>query len=455
MSLPAGPSIPELVATYRFIKKPYQLMDQCYREYGDIFSLKLLRLGQAVFIADPDVIRDIFTKHVKKFNAGETSSFLEPFLGEHSLLLLDGPEHARQRRLIAPAFHGERMRMFSDLMRDSTIRMVNNWKAGDRITLRYEMQELTLRVIIESVFGIEMSRRAPEIINHVRGMLQTSTFLTFIPLLRVDLGSWSPWGKFLKARANLDNLLYAEIDRRRANPPAEALDVVDMLMLSRDEEGNPMTPQEIRDECITLLLAGHETTALSLTWYFASLLHNPHIIEKLAEENRQVVGDNPLTLEMLPKLTYLDASIKESMRINNLFPIVGRRTIEPLELKGYELPVGTRVAPCNLLVHQLDSLYPEPHEFKPERFLNEKNIHPYGWFPFGGGNRRCIGMNFALFEMKILLATILPRVDLSLVPGQDFKPERLGLALSPKTGVDVTVNAVRPSAAPVPELAYQ
>jgi cytochrome P450 family 110 len=443
MGLPDGPNISAPVASYMLIKRPYELLERCYREYGDIFSLKLFRLGRAVFLADPEAIRDVFTKLSRKFNTGETSFFLEPFLGKSSLLLLDGNEHARQRRLIAPAFHGERMRMFGDLMRDCADEAIDHWPVGEVVMIRQEMQAITLRVIVESVFGREMSRRTPEIIEMVRGFLQVPALLMFLPFLRINLGPWSTWGRFLRWREKLDKLLYAEIDRRRANPRPEPEDVLDMLLLSRDEEGRPMTPGEIRDECLTLLLAGHETTALSLTWAFVSLLQSPRVIEKLAEEHRSVVGDGPVTVDMLPKLVYLEATIKESMRINNLFPMVGRRSIEPMEIRGYAIPVGTVVVPCNLLVHQLPSLYPEPKEFRPERFLEEQQ-HPYGWFPFGGGPRRCIGMNFALFEMKMLLSTILPRVSLELLPGQNFKPERLGLALTPPTGVNVRVKAIKP-----------
>ncbi len=453
MSYPPGPKIPAPFATYQLIKRPYEILGRCQREYGKIFSINLLRMGRAVFIADTDVIRDIFTTLAKKLNAGEVNGFLEPFLGYHSVLLLDGAEHNRQRKLILPAFHGERMRMFGDLMRESAYEMVDRWQVGNVVMMRQEMQAITLRVIVESVFGQQMSRRTPEIIEMVRGFLQIPTLLTFLPFLRYNLGPWSSWGRFLKKRDQLDKLLYNEIDRRLAKPSEQPEDVLDMLLLARDEGGEPMTKQEIRDECLTLLLAGHETTALSLTWAFVSLLQNPRVLAKIAEEHQAVVGDAPITTEILSKLPYLEATIKESMRINNLFPIVGRKTIEPVEIKGYQLPIGTVVAPCNLLVHQQPELYPEPQEFRPERFLKDAG-NAYGLFPFGGGPRRCIGVNFAQFEMKMLLASILPRVQLDLMPGQNLKPERLGLALAPPTGVNVRVTAVKSRPARVAQYAH-
>jgi cytochrome P450 len=441
------------IATYKMIKTPYKLLTDCYKEYGDIFSLKTLS-GDFVFVSDLDVIKDIFSKHSKKFNTGETVLFLEPFVGNHSLLLLDGVEHARHRKLLTPHFHGEKMKMFTDMMYESAHKMVDKWKVGQKLMIRQEMQEITLRVIVKSVFGEEMSKRTPEIIETVRGVLQLPTLLTFLPFLRFNLGKWSAWGKFLTWREKIDKLIFEEIDRRRANPRPQPQDVVDMMMLSQDESGNFMTDKEIRDECLTLLFAGHETTALSLTWIFIPLLQNPNVLKKLLAEINSVVGDNPITPEMIPKLTYLDATIKESMRVNNLFPIVARKTIEPLELKGYEIPVGATVAPCNMILHHLDSIYPEPLTFRPERFLEESNSHPYSWLPFGGGNRRCIGMAFALYEMKIILASILPRIELELIPGQDFRAKRLGLALAPPTGVKVNVLSLKPAPSQVLELVH-
>lgn len=450
--LPPLVNLPVPLATYRMIKTPYDLLTECHKQYGDIFRLRVLA-GEFVFISDLDVIKDIFSKHSKKVNTGETVLFLEPFVGQHSLLLLDGPEHARHRKLLTPPFHGEKMRMFADLMRTSAHNMVDRWKEGHTIMMRQEMQEITLKVIVKSVFGEEIARRTPEIVEMVRGILHIPTLLTFIPFLRLNLGKWSPWGKFLEWRNKLDKLVYQEIANRRANPHKEPTDVLDMMLLSIDEQGNSMTDKEIRDECLTLLFAGHETTALSLTWIFIPLLKNPNVVKKLREEIQLVTGGGPVTADLVPKLTYLDATIKESMRVNNLFPIVARKVIEPIELKGYEIPVGVTLAPCNIIVHHLESLYPEPLEFRPERFLTEPHQqHPYSWFPFGGGNRRCIGMAFAQFEMKVILASILPRVDLELIAGQDFRAKRMGLALAPPTGVKAKVLAVRPAPSEVLEL---
>jgi cytochrome P450 len=447
MNFPPGPRISALRASYKLILHPYQILNQCYREYGSIFSLPLLRFGKSVFIADPATVTEIFTSLSKKFNAGETNQFLEPFLGSHSLLLIDGPEHSRQRRLLLPAFHGEKMRMFSQAMQMCAHRAIDRWPLGGQVMLREQMQAITLEVITESVFGRQTTTaRMSELLELVSNFLRIPALLTFLPMLRVNLGPWSAWGRFLNWRKRLDKFILDEITRRQAQPSPEAQDVLDMLLLARDEAGNPMTTAEIRDECLTLLLAGHETTALSLTWAFVSLLQHREVLEKLRLEQQQVVSNGQLTPEMLPQMTYLDATIKESMRINNLFPLVGRRAIEPVKLGNYDIPVGNYVFPSNLLIHQLPQLYPEPQAFRPERFLGE---HPAiaSWFPFGGGPRRCIGINFALFEMKVLLSTILSRVELELVPGQDFRPKRMMLALSPPTGVQVRVRQVRPQLA--------
>lgn len=440
MTLPPGPHIPTIVSTYRLIKHPYRFLLNCHRKYGDIFTVPMVRFNQIVYLADPDLVKEIFTVQAKKLTSGESTSFLEPFLGENSLLLLDGHEHTRQRKLLMPAFHGERIQLFGDLMRESAEEMVAGWPAGSVITLCAEMQQITLRVIVESIFGPAMSRRMPEILEMVRGFVNVPPLLTFLPFLRIDLGQWSAWGRFLAWRRRLDSFLYAEIERRRQVPKEPPADVLDLILMSRDEGGDAMSPKEIRDQLLTLLIAGHETTAVSLTWFFATLLRNPAVMEKLLSEQRAITGGAPVSAQMLPQMRYLEAAIKESMRINNLFPAVIRKTTEPIEIGGFQLPAGTSIAPCNLLVHLSPKLYPEPEQFRPERYLDD--THPFGWFPFGGGPRRCIGMNFALFEMKMLLATILPRVEMELLPGQSFYPKRMMLTMAPPTGVQVRIKRI-------------
>ena len=443
MSFPPGPRIPSPLATYRLIKTPYQLLESVHREFGDTFTLNLMRPGRVVFVSHPDKVQSVFTTLSRKLVAGQTNSFLSPFLGENSVLLLDGPRHSRQRRLILPSFHGERMKMFGNLMRDTAYQTIASWKPGQEVRIRTAMQAITLRVIVETVFGSEMSRRTPEIIEMVSGTLTIPTLLTFLPFLRVNLGSWSSWGRFLNWRNRLDKLFYGEISRRRAAGIDDPKDVMDMLMLARDEDGSMMTDQEVRDELLTLMLAGHETTALSLTWAVATLLQHPEVLAKLRAELNEVVGDRPVALEDIRRLKYLDAVIKESMRLNLLFPIIIRKAVEPVELDGYELPVGTGVAAGTLLTHRRPDLYPNPTEFRPERWF-EGPIHQFGWYPFGGAPRRCLGMDFAWFEMTLILASIIPHVNMELIPGQDLTPTRLGLAIVPPSGVKVKINSVSP-----------
>src|SRR5258708_3909895 len=288
MSFPPGPRMPPPLATYRLIKTPYQLLESAHRQFGDTFTLNLMRLGRVVFVSHPDKVKAVFTTLAKKLVAGQTNSFLSPFLGENSVLLLDGPRHSRQRRLILPAFHGERMKMFGNLMRDTAYETIAQWKPGQEVRIRSAMQSITLRVIVETVFGEEMSRRTPEIIEMVSGTLTIPTLLTFLPFLRVNLGTWSSWGRFLSWRNRLDKLFYGEISRRRAAGIRDPKDVMDMLMLATDEDGSMMTDQEIRDELLTLMLAGHETTALSLTWAVATLLQHPEVLAKLKAELEEV-----------------------------------------------------------------------------------------------------------------------------------------------------------------------
>ncbi|HZS43493.1 MAG TPA: cytochrome P450 [Blastocatellia bacterium] len=440
MSFPVGPKMPSALATYRLIKTPNRLLASCHEQYGDTFTLRLLRPGKVVFVSHPNAVQELFTTLAKKLLAGQANSFLSPFLGENSVLLLDGPRHARQRRLMLPSFHGDKMKMFGNLMRDTAYQTIQTWKPGETVMIRQEMQAITLRVIVESIFGSDMSRRTPEIIELVRGTLNIPTLITFLPFLRVNLGPWSKWGRFLAWRNRLDKLLFGEIALRRANPPAEPRDVMDMLMAAVDEDGSKMSDQEVRDELITLMLAGHETTALSLTWAFATLLKNQDILEKLKKELSDVVGDRAVSLDDLPRLKYLDATIKESMRMNLLFPIILRKAAEPVSIDGYDIPEGAGVAAATYVTHHREDVYSDPYAFKPERWLNGQ-IHQFAWFPFGGAPRRCLGMAFAIFEMNLILASIIPHVQMELIPNQDLTPTRMGLALAPPSGVRVRITA--------------
>jgi cytochrome P450 len=428
-------------ATYQWLKRPQQFLLDCHREYGDIFTVKMFT-GQpmiTVFLGDAEAVKQVFTTLAPKFVTGEINKqfTLTSTLGPNSLLLIDGPNHTRQRKLLSPTFHGEPIKQFSNLMREYTHEAIDSWQVGDTISIIKEMESISLGLMIQSLFGSGMKDNAPEIIRITREALSIPALYLYVPFLRVNLGWLNGWGRFLKHRAKLHNLVMEELKRRRANPRTPPLDVLDMLTSVRNEEDAPFTDEEIRDECIELIFAGYATTSSSLAWAVGSILRAPEVLQKLQEEYEQVVGNQNLTFDLVSKLPYLEATLRESLRLNVLFPMLTRKVIEPVNIKGYDLPVGTLVSPSPLLVHYSPKIYPEPEKFLPERYLNETKNQP--WIPYGGGPRRCIGMSFAQLEMKIILATLFSRVKLELLPNQSFVPKWGEPTLIPPTGVQVRI----------------
>jgi cytochrome P450 len=363
-------------------------------------------------------VRTVFTAGPQRTNAGEANEILRPTLGSHSLLLLDGEEHMRQRKLMLPAFHGERVERYRAIMREATERAVAAMPAGEGFALRSHTQAITLEVIMRAVFGIEdaaaMARLGVPLKRFVDwagnpGALVMVALLGFEnPIVR----------RLLRERylGPVDRELYALIAERRDAPDlAERDDVLSMLLLARDEQGEPMSDVELRDELMTLLVAGHETTATSLAWAVERLVRHPGGLERLA-------GDP----------AYVDAVVKEILRLRPVVAIVLRRLLEPLEVGGHELPAGATVAPCILLVHRREDVYPEPDAFRPERFLDQAP-GTYSWIPFGGGVRRCLGAAFAQVEMQVVLETLAESARLEPV-GDDEAPRRRGVTLVPARG---------------------
>lgn len=440
MKLPPGPSNFTIFSnTYKFITCPYQLLESYYKKYGDIYTFKLFHFGQVAVVSDPEVVRSIFGPLGKKFVAGKPMRFLASFIGDYSMLLLDGDEHVRQRRLLSPSFHGEKMNMFADLINQCTANMIQRWKIGQEVMIHKEMQDITMTIIVESVFGQNFNKEYPEIKQLIRDLFNVPAPLVFIPALRFDLWGLNAWGKFLKRLEKIDNLIYTEIKNRQLHPHDEPEDILDMMLLARDEEGKPMSLQELRDECLTLIIGGSESTALSTTWAFTTLLEQPEIIEKIKEELKLVVGSAPLTAKLIPKLTYLDAVFKENMRINSPFALVAREATEDIEIKGCMLPKGTIFFLCNLFIHTNPNIYPEPEKFDPERFI-KSSPSAHEWFAFGGGARRCVGMNLAQFEMKMILANVLPNVAMELMPKGDYvKPQIISINQPYKIDLSVKI----------------
>jgi cytochrome P450 family 135 len=429
-ALPPGPTSPTAVQTVLWLMRPESTMHRWRQRYGDVFTIKLALQGDVVQVADPALLKSIFTAKPDDARAGEANSILEPVLGRSSVLLLDGREHLRQRKLLLPPFHGERMQQYRDLIARVTEEELQRWPLGREFPLRPAMQRITLDVILRAVFGMEEGPHLEELRPLVRDLIDvTRNRLAVLPWFRRDLGARSPWGRFLRQRARVDEMLYDLIARRRADPAiASRDDVLSMLIQARDEDGNAMTREELRDELVTLLLAGHETTATSLAWCFNLLLLHPQETRRLREDLD--AGGT----------TRLDAVIKETMRLRPVVSIVARRLHAPLQVGGWTLPAGIVVAPNIELVHHNPALYPGPERFEPDRFV-DRQVETYEWLPFGGGMRRCLGASFATFEMRTVIPVVLRRAaSLRLAQQRMDNVRRAAVVMVPQHGVRVILD---------------
>ncbi len=448
MSLPPGPREPAAVQMWEWIARPIPFLERCSRRYGDLFTVRF-PIGTVAFMADPALIKQVFTGDPDTFHAGEANATpLEPLMGRNSVLLLDGREHMRQRKLMLPSFHGERMQRYGDVMRDVTEQEIATWPVGEPFGLRPRTQAITLQIIMRTVFGIDDAERLARLGERLGAMLDIgmqsrALAVIALPRLRRTVGR-RIWKRFLRLRAAADAEIYDEIARRRqAADVADRDDVLSILLQARDEDGRALTDEELRDELMTLLVAGHETTATSLAWAFEQLLRHRPELARLQAEVESANGDE-----------YLDAVIKETLRLRPVVPGVIRKLTAPIELAGHEIPAGMRVAPNIYLTHRRPDVFPEPERFRPERFI-ERPAETYSWIPFGGGVRRCLGAAFATYEMKVVIPAILQAVRMEPVGGPE-RIRRRAITFVPERNGTVTVAErrarrpahVRPEAAP-------
>ena len=430
--LPPGPRLPIVLQTLMWLLRPQRTMRRWRDRYGDVFTIRLAVQGTVVEVGDPALLKTVFTAPPDDARAGGATSILEPLLGRNSLLLLDGREHLRQRKLLLPPFHGERMQRYGDVIARVTDAELEQWPIGTPFALRPAMQRITLEVILRAVFGMEDSPHIDELRPLLRDLMDTSrNSVAMLPWFRRDLGGRSPWGRLVRLRARADAVIFDLIRTRRADPlVAERDDVLAMMIQARDENGEAMTEQELRDELMTLLIAGHETTATSLAWCFNLLLANPQELRRLNDELGSVgsVGKR------------LDAVIKETMRVRPVVSIVARRLHAPLQLGGWSLPAGIAVAPNIELVHHHKALHPDPERFQPDRFI-DRQAETYEWLPFGGGTRRCLGASFAIFEMRTVIPIVLRRAaSLRLVEPRLDAVRRRAVVMVPEHGVRVVLD---------------
>lgn len=448
MESPNNLKTPSFLQKLQWVFDPVGYMERAAHRYPDIFTTKIGGGEDSfIFVQHPQALQQILTNDRKQFTApGHLSGILQPLVGNYSILLLDGEDHKRERKLLMPSFHGDRMQVYGQLISNLIEKVINQIPLNQPFKALDVTQKITIQVIIEVIFGLHEGERCEEIIQKSRALLNflnspLSASLLFFPSLQKDLGVWSPWGYFLKLRKQLDDLLYAEINDRRNNPAPERTDILSLLMSVRDEIGEQMTDQELRDELITFLLAGHDTTALAMAWGLYWIHREPQVREQLLKE-LDSLGNSPDPMSIF-RLPYLTAVCNETLRIHSVamlsFPRVAQ---EPIELLGHKLDKGTIVAGCLYLMHQREDLYPEPKKFKPERFL-ERQFSPYEFIPFGGGVRRCMGEALAQFELKIALAAIVSRYELELADNRPVKPQRRGVVLAPKGGVKMVLKGKR------------
>jgi cytochrome P450 family 135 len=438
--LPPGPDWSVRRTTWHWWRRPLQTLEECRARYGDMFTIRIVHEGTWVFVSDPEAIKQVFTGDPRLLHAGAANLVLLPVLGEHSVLLLDEPEHMSQRKLLLPPFHGKRMQAYGDLMARVAAEEIDRWPAGEPVRMRPRMQAVTLEVILRAVFGVDegegLNRLRDELRRTLNMLSDPKRAMSLVVLGPDRLRKLRPFRRYLQ---RVDQLLYEEIRARRsASDLAERDDILSLLLQATDEEGRPMSDRGLRDELMTLLVAGHETTATALSWAIELLARHRTELDRLEAD---VAGGDG---------AYLDAVIKETLRLRPVIALVLRKLMEPMEIGGRLLPAGVSVAPSIYLVHRNPEIYPEPERFRPERFLEHDHetggasASPaapprtsYTWIPFGGGVRRCLGGAFAEFEMAVVLRELVARRKLRPVGRKPEHSVRSTITNVPNRGAEV------------------
>jgi cytochrome P450 len=431
--LPPGPPVPKLIQSLAALFISNDALPRRLRaRYGDMFTVRLIGLGKVVAVGDPELIKQVFAADPKVLHAGDQSP-LGTVLGWNSLLAIDEDRHMSQRKLLLPAFHGERMQAYEALIEEEANREIDTWTDEVEFRTLEPMMRITLNVILRAVFGAE-GDELTGLRKLLPGMVKLGSAMAGLNFLHHDLGPWSPWGRVLRKRAAFDGLVRALIDKARRDPQLdERSDVLSMLVQARHEDGTPMSFEEISDQLLTLLAAGHETTATSLAWAVERLRRHPDVLRRLVDEVD--AGDGTLR----------EATIREIQRTRPVIVGAGRFTKQPFELGGYIIPPGCVIGVSAGLTHNDPRLFPHPGRFDPDRFVGRKP-EPYAWIPFGGGVRRCIGASFAHREMDVVLRTLLQRVELVPTAARGERWRFRGVAFAPAKGGLAVVRRRAPSA---------
>jgi len=424
--------MPTALQTLAWWSRPIPFLERCRARHGKTFTIRLIAQTPFVMFSDPDDIKAVFTAPADVLHPGEGTQILEPVVGPSSILLLDGERHLSQRKLVLPAFHGDRMEALADVVAEVAADEIAKWPGDRAMPLHPHLQALTLEVILRAVFGLGRGARLDALRELLTEMLSFGTNpLSLLPPMWRLTQSHGPVARFLAIRERADEQIYALIDERR-DSAGEGEDVLSMLLAARREDGSPMADEEIRDELMTLLVAGHETTATELAWCFERLVRNPEVLTRLVAEID--AGRD----------AYVTATIRETLRRRPvLINAAPRKVMKPIEVGGRTYEPGPNLVANAYLVHHDPGIYPEPYAFRPERFL-DADPGTYTWIPFGGGRRRCIGASFAMLEMAIVLRTLLDRVELRASgDGVELSRRRM-ITVSPSAGARATL---RPRAA--------
>jgi cytochrome P450 len=426
--LPPGPSYPSVIQGIAFWTRPLASLERWRARYGKRFTIQVPGAPPFVMLSDPADVKQVFTAKPDVLHPGEGARVLEPVVGTHSVILLDEGAHMEQRKLMLPAFHGERMTRLTGLMTEVAEREVASWPRETPIEMHPRMQALTLEIILRAVFGLAPGPRLESLRERLGAMLGFGD--RWVSLIPPKPGSRmekiaervGPFREFVRLQAQADELIFELIDERRRDG-TDGDDILAMLLEARHEDGSPMDQQELRDELMTLLVAGHETTASSLAWTFARLPHHPDVVERLVAELAADDGD-----------AYLTATIQEVLRRRPVLPNSAPRLVmEPIEVGGWDYPVGVTLVPSAYLIHHDPSIYPDPYEFRPQRFVDSPP-GTYTWIPFGGGRRRCLGASFAMLEMKIVLRAVLSQRELRVTGNGYEMPRRRNITIRPSEG---------------------
>jgi cytochrome P450 family 135 len=426
--LPPGPPLPRAAQTAIWFRGAQRMLRACHVRYGDTFRLRIAYEGTWIMLSDPEDVKRVFTGDPKLLHAGEANRILLPVVGPHSLLLLDEDAHMEHRKLLLPPLHGQRMKRYGELMSDIAAREIERWPLGEPYRLRPRMQAVTLEIILRTVFGVREGERRERLRSELRRLLDKLTNPRWaIFLIALGPQRIREFGPFKRDMARVDSLIYDEIaERRLAEDLSDREDILSLMLQARHEDGSPMTDAELRDELVTLLVAGHETTATALAWAVERLVRHPEKLERLTAE----VADGGEE--------YLTAVIQETLRLRPVISLVNRTLKAPMEFGGYELPAGVKVAPCIYLIHRRPDVYPDPERFLPERFLDQ-SPGTYTWIPFGGGVRRCLGGAFAQFEMQVVLRELVRRRTLTPARDGDERVYRRAITETPRYDAEVLV----------------